>query len=190
MGQLREPTAENELWEGHKLTQEEARNISGIERVHWLEDFPRLFHGLMCECDHVYLNSNEHKRAVTQVESRDARFIRDCQARYPLHDYRRLARLMHALRSVKSDAEIQLLRHACAITQRGFRRVLRFVRPGVNESEVEAELAERITADYVRILKQLSVDGIDEMPRATQYVPDIIATKSGSSVLRVWCLTT
>ena len=138
---LREPTSENELWEGHKLTKEEARGVSGIERVHWLEEFPRLFHRLMCECEHVYLNSNEHKRAVIEVETRDARFIRDCQGRYPLHDYQRLARLMHRLRSVKSDAEVALLRRAGEITQRGFRRVLKFVRPGVRESEVEAEFA-------------------------------------------------
>src|SRR5213596_1401512 len=102
---LREPTTEIELWEGHKLTKEEARNIRGIERVHWLGEFPRLFHRLMCECEHVYLNSNEHNRAVIEVETRDARFIRACQARYPLHDYQRLARLMRQLRSVKSDAE-------------------------------------------------------------------------------------
>ncbi len=138
---LREPTTENELWEGHKLTKEEAHTISGIERVHWLGEFPRLFHRLLCECEHVYLNSNEHNRAVIEVETRDARFIRDCQGRYPLHDYQRLARLMRQLRSVKSDVEVALLRKAGEITNSGFRRVLKFVRPGVGEGEVEAELA-------------------------------------------------
>src|SRR6266536_4401045 len=134
---LREPTTENELWEGHKLTKEEAHTISGIERVHWLGEFPRLFHRLLCECEHVYLNSNEHNRAVIEVETRDARFIRDCQGRYPLHDYQRLARLMRQLRSVKSDVEVALLRKAGEITNSGFRRVLKFVRPGVGEGEVE-----------------------------------------------------
>jgi Xaa-Pro aminopeptidase len=95
----------------------------------------------MCECEHVYLNTNEHKRAVVEVESRDARFVRDTQARYPLHDYQRLARLTHELRAVKDDDELDLIRQACAITKAGFERVCRFVRPGVNETEVEAEFA-------------------------------------------------
>ena len=107
-------------WEGHKLTKKEAQNISGIKRVEWLSDFEPLFHRLMCECAHVYLNSNEHKRAVIQVETRDARFVADTQRRYPLHDYKRLAPLMHQLRAVKSDIELDLLREACAITKAGF----------------------------------------------------------------------
>jgi Xaa-Pro aminopeptidase len=138
---LRESTPLIETWEGHKLTKDEARELSGIKEVKWLSEFPRLFHRLMCECEHVYLNSNEHKRAVIEVETRDARFVADCQRRYPLHQYHRLARLMHQLRIVKSEAEIELIRHACQLTARGFRRVLKFVRPGVSEAEVEAEFA-------------------------------------------------
>jgi len=138
---LREPTPELEVWEGHKLTKDEARAISGVREVHWLAEFPRLFHRLMCECEHVYLNSNEHKRAVIEVETRDARFVTDTMRRYPLHDYRRLAPLLHQLRAVKSEAELAMIRKACAITARGFQRVLKFTRPGVRESEVEAELA-------------------------------------------------
>jgi Xaa-Pro aminopeptidase len=95
----------------------------------------------MCECEHVYLNSNEHKRAVIEVQTREARFVADTQARYPLHDYRRLARLMHQLRAVKSELEIVLLREACAITRAGFLRVCKFVKPGITETEVEAEYA-------------------------------------------------
>jgi Xaa-Pro aminopeptidase len=138
---VRQPNELLATWEGHKLTKEEARKISGITRVEWLSEFRPLFHRLMCECEHVYLNANEHSRAVIEVESRDARFIRDTQARYPLHDYQRLARLLHRLRSTKSKLEIDLLRHACAITRAGFLRVCRFVRPGVTETEVEAEFA-------------------------------------------------
>jgi Xaa-Pro aminopeptidase len=138
---LRQPNPLLETWEGHKLTKEEAREISGVERVEWLGDFPALFHRLMCECGLVYLNSNENKRAQIVVQTRDARFIRDVQERYPLHDYRRLAPLLHRLRAVKSDLEIALMRQACDITEAGFRRVCRFVKPGVNEMEVEAEFA-------------------------------------------------
>jgi Xaa-Pro aminopeptidase len=138
---LRQPTERIETWEGHKLTKDEARRISGVARVEWLSDFRPLFHRLMCECEHVYLNSNEHKRAQIVVETRDARFVREVQRAYPLHHYQRLAPLMHRLRAVKSELEIDLLRKACEITEAGFRRVSRFVRPGVNEMEVEAEFA-------------------------------------------------
>ena len=99
---LREANPDMERWEGHKLTKEEARKISGIKHVHWLSEFPRVFHRLMCECEHAYLNTNEHKRAVIEVETREARFVADTVRRYPLHDYHRLARLMHRLRVLKS----------------------------------------------------------------------------------------
>jgi Xaa-Pro aminopeptidase len=138
---LREATPENERWEGHKLTKEEAQAKTGIRHIHWLSEFPRLFHRLICECDHVFLNSNEHKRAVIEVESREARFVADTRRRYPLHDYRRLAPLLHQLRAVKSEPELGLLRRACDVTAAAFARVLRFVQPGVGEWEVEAEFA-------------------------------------------------
>jgi Xaa-Pro aminopeptidase len=138
---VRESNPLLETWEGHKLTKEEARKISGIERVEWLSDFKPLFHRLMCESEHVYLNSNEHKRSNIIVESRDARFVKDVQERYPLHNYQRLARVMHKLRAVKSSHEVALLKKACDITDAGFRRVCRFVKPGVTETHVEAEFA-------------------------------------------------
>lgn len=138
---MREATPENELWEGHKLTKKEARERSGIRNVMWLSDFPRLFHRFMCECGPVFLNANEHYRAVIEVESRDARFVADTMRRYPLHDYRRLAQLLHQLRAVKSETEISLIREACDLTNLGFQRVLKFTRPGVNETEIEAEFA-------------------------------------------------
>lgn len=138
---LRETNDHIATWEGHKLTKEQARQATGIRNVQWLSEFPSLFRRLMCECDGLYLNSNEHKRAVVEVQSRDARFIRDVQAQYPLHTYHRLARLMHTLRVVKSPIEIDLMKHACKLTEKGFRRVLRWLKPGVNEMEIEAEFA-------------------------------------------------
>jgi Xaa-Pro aminopeptidase len=138
---LREPTSENQLWEGHKLAKKEAQALSGIKNVLWLSEFSRLFHRLMCECGPAYLNSNEHYRAVIEVETREARFVADTKRRYPMHDYRRLAPLMHQLRAVKSKTEIALIQKACSLTARGFRRVLKFTRPGVREMEIEAEFA-------------------------------------------------
>jgi len=138
---LREPTPDNQLWEGRKLTKDEARKLTGVQNIHWLSELPRLFHRLMCECDHAFLDSNEHKRAIIDVESREARFVADTVRRYPLHNYRRLAQLMHRLRAVKSDTELSLIRRACDLTHQGFQRVLRFTRPGVSEFQVEAEFA-------------------------------------------------
>ena len=142
---LRETSELIAIWEGHKLTKEEARQVSGIRQVHWLSDFPAIFRKLMCEAEHVYLNTNEHKRSVSEVETRDARFIRRVQAEYPLHSYQRLARLMHPLRVVKSPLEVALLQKACDLTKAGFERVAKFVKPGVNEVEVEAEFIHEFT---------------------------------------------
>jgi len=138
---LREPSGENQLWEGHKLTKDEASALTGIKRIHWLPEFSRFFHRLMCESEHVYLNSNEHARAIVEVETRDARFIVETMRRYPLHNYRRLAPLTHQLRAVKTAPEIELIRKACEITDAGFRRVARFVKPGVGERDAQAEFA-------------------------------------------------
>jgi Xaa-Pro aminopeptidase len=138
---LRKPDEHTTLWEGAKLTREEARRISGIQEIRWLDEFPTLFRQLMCEMDLVFLNTNEHYRAMPQVETRDARFIRQCQRQYPLHQYRRLAPLMHQLRTVKSPIEVELIRKACQLSGQAFRKVLRHVRPGVNETAIEAEFA-------------------------------------------------
>jgi Xaa-Pro aminopeptidase len=147
---LREAHPELERWEGHKLTKEEAQKISGIKHIHWLWEFPRLFHRLMGECEHAYLNTNEHKRAVIEVETREARFVADTLRRYPLHDFQRLARLMHRLRVVKTDCEVDLIRKAADITAKGFDRVLRTLKPGVAEYEIEAEFNYEFTRQRAR----------------------------------------
>lgn len=138
---VRQPNEHLAIWEGHKLTKEEAAAISGIKNVRWLSEFPVVFRSLMCEMENVFLNANEHQRADVTVETRDHRFIRDCQQYFPLHRYQRLAPLMHELRAVKSQFEIDAIKAACELTGRGFKRVLKFVKPGVNETEVEAEFA-------------------------------------------------
>lgn len=131
-----------EIWEGKKLTQKQASETSGIKRVESLASLPTILRTLMCEAENVYLNSNEHPRAGTVLEdTREARFARELIARYPLHRYHRLARVMHQVRTVKSSGEVAMIRRACELTRDGFLRVARFVRPGVNECQVEAEFA-------------------------------------------------
>lgn len=138
---IRKSAEETEIWEGHKLRKDEAREISGIRHIYWVEEFPKIFHRLMCESEHVYLNANEHPRAELVVETREARFVSEVVRRYPLHNYQRLAQLLHRLRVVKSPAEVEIVKRACAITKSGFERVVKFVKPGVHEYEIEAELA-------------------------------------------------
>jgi Xaa-Pro aminopeptidase len=138
---VREPNEHLAIWEGHKLTRQQATAISGIRNVMWLTEFELVFRSLMCEMEDVYLNTNEHQRAIVTVQTRDARFIRDCQKAYPLHRYHRLAKTMHELRAVKSQFEIDAIQAACDLTGKGFERVCKFLKPGVNETEVEAEFA-------------------------------------------------
>jgi len=136
---LRETNEIIEVWEGHKYTKEEATKVSGISKIYWLKDFDTVFNSLMCETENVYLNTNEHTRATIEVETRDARFVKWCLQKYPLHKYERTAPIMHELRAIKNKYEIELIQKACDITEKGFRRVLNFLKPGVMEYNLEAE---------------------------------------------------
>ncbi|MDH3709972.1 MAG: aminopeptidase P N-terminal domain-containing protein [Cyclobacteriaceae bacterium] len=127
------------IWEGHKYTKDEARETSGVQTIMWVESFEQSLNTLMAECQQVYLNSNEHIRAVVEVETRNARFVKWCQQHYPLHQYLKVAPVMHELRAIKSNLEVAQLQTACDITEAGFRRILSFVEPGVTEYEIEAE---------------------------------------------------
>ncbi len=137
---IREADEHLATWEGHSLTKDEAREMSGIHTVRWVADLPAVLHGLLCVSERVYLNSNEHERAATEVESRDLRMARRLITRYPLHRFDRLAPLLRQLRAVKDPAEVDLLREAVAITDIGLRRVAGMLAPGVMEYEIEAEL--------------------------------------------------
>lgn len=128
-------------WEGHKYTKEEASAASGIETILWTSEFHKLFNTMMVMGDtqHAYLNTNDHYRADILVETREMRFVKWCKEKYPLHTYERLAPIMHRLRSIKSAHEIETMQKACDITEAAFRRILKFVKPGVAEYEIEAE---------------------------------------------------
>ncbi len=129
------------IWEGHKYTKEEGKEASGIPSIYWLDQFEAIFNSIVLRAENIYLNTNEHSRAVVEIENRDRRFISWCKDKYPLHNYERAAPIMQKLRSVKSAIEISALQTACDITEKGFRRILPFVKPGVMEYEIEAEYA-------------------------------------------------
>ncbi len=164
---IRYTNEEIATWEGQQLTKEDAAELSGIQTVFWTTDFDRIFRELVAENRMIYLNTNEHLRADTTVETRDARFLKWCRDAFPLHQYERTAPLMRRLRAVKSPDEIQQIRHACDITEKAFRRILGVIRPGKWEFEIEAEIV-------YEFLKNRS--------RGSAYEP-IIASGAGSCVL-------
>jgi Xaa-Pro aminopeptidase len=137
---VRETSEQIAIWEGSKLTRKQATDTSGIHTVYWTREFEAVFRTLVIESETIYLNTNEHLRAEVIVETREMRFLKECMAKYPLHHYERLAPIMHALRAVKSRIELDLIQKACHITEKAFRRLLTFIRPGVWEFEIEAEI--------------------------------------------------
>ncbi len=136
---LRETSELIAIWEGEMLTKQAAYEVSGIRTVYWLEQFEQIIHTLLPEAEAIYLNTNEHGRAKVEVETRDARFLKWFKDKYPLHNCERSAPIMQDLREIKSHWEVALIQKACDITEKGFRRVLDFLKPGVMEYEVEAE---------------------------------------------------
>jgi len=129
------------IWEGEKLTKETAFLTSGIKTVYWLPQFPAIFKQLMSEAAGIYLNTNEHLRANTEVETREDRFISKVRQDYPAHIVHKAAPIMHKIRSVKDAIELELMQRACKITEASILRLLKFIKPGVWEYEIEAELA-------------------------------------------------
>ena len=180
---LKETSEHILVWEGYKLTKEQAREVSGVPTIMWLEAFPAVLAALMNEAEYVYLNSNEHIRAVVEVETRDARFIQDLQRRYPLHQYRRAARLLHQLRAVKSPEEIRLMRRAIEITGHAFRRVLGFVRPGTWEFEIEAEIVHEFLRSGSRGPAYGSIIGSGESATILHYVSNDRQCQAGDVLL-------
>ncbi|MUP45275.1 aminopeptidase P family protein [Gramella sp. BOM4] len=127
------------VWEGAKLTKEDAFEVSGVKTVYWMKDFEKIFFEVMTQCDTVYFNTNEHYRAAHKTETRDERFIKWCKKKYPAHQVAKANPILQRLRSVKDPIELELMQKACNITEKAFRRTLGFVKPGVWEYEIEAE---------------------------------------------------
>jgi len=137
---VRETNDHIAVWEGAKLTKKAAFEISGIKTVYWLQDLEKILFELSTYCDTFYINTNEHYRANVETETREDRFTKWLLAKYPAHSVAKSSPIMHRLRSVKDPIELDLMQQACNITEKGFRRILDFVKPGVWEYEIEAEL--------------------------------------------------
>lgn len=128
------------IWEGAKLNKAQATVVSGIEHIYWHHEFEKVMKAFFMQAENIYLNSNEHTRRYIDTETAQDRFNKTIIAKYPLHKIERSAPIMHRIRAIKSTQEIDLIQQACDITEKGFRRLLGFIKPGVWEYEIEAEL--------------------------------------------------
>jgi Xaa-Pro aminopeptidase len=137
---LKETNEHIAVWEGEKLTKKRATEVSGISTIYWLNQFESIFRQLVIESENVYLNANEHLRTKNEMETREDRFVKKFKSDFPNHSILRSAPIMHKIRSVKEPLEIELMQKACDITEKGFRRILKFVKIGKMEYEIEAEL--------------------------------------------------
>ncbi len=138
---VRETNAHIAVWEGHKLTKSEATAVTGIDNVQWTADFEASFLELAKQVDNIYINTNEHYRAKVETQTREDRFIAWCKEQFPKKNYEKSNFILQGLRGVKDPEEIAHIQQACDITEKGFKRVLGFVTPGVWEFEIEAEFA-------------------------------------------------
>ncbi|MDQ3190339.1 MAG: aminopeptidase P family protein [Bacteroidota bacterium] len=180
---VKETNEEIAIWEGAKLDKESAYRTSGIKSVFWLNQFNTIFNSLMAEAENIYLNSNEHTRAVVEVQTRDQRFIETCKQNYPLHNFRRSAPLMKKLRQIKSKYEIDLMQRACNITEAGFRRLLTFVKPGVMEYEIEAELIHEFVRNRSRGFAYTPIIASGFNACVLHYIENNQQCKSGDVIL-------
>jgi len=137
---VRETNEHIAVWEGEKLTKERATAVSGIQTIYWLTDFDKIFFDLMTEAETVCFNTNEHYRQAVETQTREDRFIKKCKKEFPAHSWAKSNPILQEIRGVKEPEELALMQQACNITEKGFRRLLSFVKPGVWEYEIEAEL--------------------------------------------------
>ena len=180
---IKETNKQIAIWEGQKHSKATAQDISGIRTVYWTSELEGILRPLILQSENVYLNTNEHLRAAVTVETRDMRFLKWCRQVFPLHHYERLAPIMHDLRAVKSPPEIQLIKEACAINEKAFRRLLGFIRPGVWEFEVEAEIVHEFMRNRSRgpAFETIVASGTDSC--TLHYVKNDKQCKSGELVL-------
>ncbi|MCW8981066.1 MULTISPECIES: aminopeptidase P family protein [Altibacter] len=136
---LKETNEHIAVWEGEKLTKERALQVSGIKTVYWLKEFDKIFFELMTQAETIYFNTNEHYRQAVATETREDRFIKTTKNKFPAHSWAKSNPILQRLRSIKDSIELELMQQACDITEKGFRRILSFVKPGVWEYEIEAE---------------------------------------------------
>ena len=180
---LRETNEHIAIWEGEKLTKEKATEVSGVKTVYWLGEFDRIFYGLMNEAENIYLNRNEHYRAVLEVETREDRFIKKIKKEFPLHEILRSNPILQRLRSVKEPEELELIQKACNITEKGVRRLLSFIKPGVWEYEIEAELMHEFLRNRSKGFAYTPIIASGNNANVLHYIANNMQCKDGDVIL-------
>ena len=180
---LRETNEHIAIWEGEKLTKEKATEVSGVKSVFWLSDFDRIFYNLMNEAENIYLNKNEHYRAVLEVQTREDRFIERVKKEFPLHEILRSNPILQHLRSVKEPEEIALMQKACDITEKGIRRLLNFIKPDVWEYEIEAELIHEFIKNRSKGFAYTPIIASGNNANVLHYIANNMQCKDGDLIL-------
>ncbi len=180
---LRETNEHIAVWEGEKLTKERAFEVSGIKTVYWLTDFDKIFFELMTQADTVYFNTNEHYRQAVETETREDRFIKTTKAKFPAHNWAKSNPILQRLRSVKDAIELDLMQTACNITEKGFRRVLNFVNPGVWEYEIEAEFMHEFLRNRSKGFAYTPIIASGNNANVLHYIENNLQCKDGDLIL-------
>lgn len=180
---VRETNEHIAVWEGEKLTKEKAYEVSGIKNVHWLKDFDKIFFEVMTQAERIYFNTNEHYRQSVETETREDRFIKATKAKYPAHSWERSNPILQSLRSVKDQIELDILQKACDITEKGFRRVLDFVKPGVWEYEIEAEYMHEFLRNRSRGFAYTPIIASGNNANVLHYIENNQQCKAGDLIL-------
>lgn len=180
---LRETNEHIAIWEGAKLNKEQAFEVSGIKTVYWLQDFEKILYKLLSEAENIYININEHYRAERTVETREDRFIKKLKTDYPAHNYLRSNPILQRIRSIKEPEEIELIQKACDITEKGFRRILSFTKPGVWEYEIEAEFAHEFLRNRSRGFAYTPIIGSGYSSNVLHYIQNNQQCKDGDILL-------
>lgn len=171
------------IWEGAKLTKKQATEVSGIENIFWTHEFEKTFKAFSFQAENFYLNSNEHARRSIDMETAEMRFNNKLRAQFPLHTVLRSAPIMHSIRSIKNPIEIDLMQKACDITEKGFRRLLSFVKPGVTEYEIEAELIHEFIRNRSRGFAYGPIIASGSNACVLHYVENNMSCKDGDVIL-------
>jgi Xaa-Pro aminopeptidase len=180
---LKETSEHIAIWEGAKLTKEQAHAQTGIRNIQWVQDFDKTMRVLMNEANTLYLNDNAHTRATIEVETREMRLSKKLQSEYPHHTIARIAPAMHHLRAIKQEEEIIQLQRAIDITQAGFERVLQFVKPGVMEYEIEAEFAHEFLRRGSRGFAYTPIIASGSNACVLHYIANDLPCKEGDVIL-------
>ncbi|MFM6945406.1 MAG: aminopeptidase P family protein [Bacteroidota bacterium] len=180
---LLRPNEHLEKWEGHKLRKEEATAISGIKNVQWLDSFDAVLHVMMHQADIVYLNTNENDRLDLSIPRLDVTYVNEIKNRYPLHQYERAAKLMRELRAIKTKEEVAVTQVAVDITEKAFRRVMQFIKPGVMEYEIEAEITHEFLRNRATRHAYGCILASGDRARILHYVENNQACKNGELIL-------